>query len=328
MRLYSIKRGLLDITRPSWQGTKLVQGKSTPKPDVFAAIKFALSGDVLAGRLVGKVGIKGAPDDPSHGLPGLKEFPRLARYRIQRVAEPLPHITRHLVDAVGSGAGGVFANRDGLADARRRQIEPGRLEHVAPGISVAHSSAELFRPAAGLLPLGGGGQALADPSRERDGLVPADAHDRMLGLGRGKFAVLPVPRARLSRAVGEASDARPDLGGPDLEVVISSRLDEFLVLPVGDGIAVEVESLEIEAREVAIAEDQGDAAGRNQRHLRIERLPGVACIVLGNLADGLLEQDEAVAILRDQAAGHPAELVSSLVAGRDSDIGIRGGRPG
>ena len=42
--------------------------------DVVAAVELALAGDELAGRLAGKIGVKGAADDPPHRLPGLEDI--------------------------------------------------------------------------------------------------------------------------------------------------------------------------------------------------------------------------------------------------------------
>src|SRR4051812_28213355 len=97
------------LVGPPWSGpvAEFGHGDGATEPDVLAAVESGLPGDELAGGLGVEVRVEGAPDDPTHRPVGGEGFVGPAGDRVEAVAEPLPHVAGHLVDAVGRGAGRV-----------------------------------------------------------------------------------------------------------------------------------------------------------------------------------------------------------------------------
>ena len=201
----------------------------------------AVGGAAVEGRLrvgivegVGRIGVAAAED---------VAFLHVAR----GVARPLAHVAGDVVDAEGTDARQAAGGRGALA------------------AEVAERQQELGVPAVGHLRIViHGRQLLARPGRIRGRLVPGDARHRMLGEPVRIRARLPGRRAWPAGAIGEARERRGERDffpalhhrdAPVRRVRVTARVDEGLVVAVGDLVPVGEEPGHLDAAVLVKADD-------------------------------------------------------------------------
>jgi hypothetical protein len=153
----------------------------------------------------------------------------------------------------------------------------------------------------------------------------------MIRLSGRKLAVLPFPRARSSRPIDEPRDARPDFLRPDLQRVVAAGLDKLLEVPVADRVTVEEKGAHLGVGKTAVTEDNGDVPRRDQRHPLMQEIPGRPGVPVADRIGGVVEQDEGIAILGDQALRYAREPIAGPVLGRAShlpEVALTGGLGG
>src|SRR5262249_23112788 len=152
----------------------------------------------------------------------------------------------------------------------------------------------------------------------RQRFIPADPHHGMIGRPGRELTALPVARAGPSRPIAEPRDARPDLRRPDLQRIVAAGLDEPLILPVADRVTVQEAGAEPGVGITPVTEDDRDVAGRDHRHLLMQQIPGGPGVTVTDLIDGVLEQDEDIAVLVDQAPRHALDPLGGWIQVRSA----------
>src|SRR5690242_12875540 len=127
-------------------------------------------------------------------------------------------------------------------------IGPAAIHRIAPREFSLHGTRALGEdgPACGFDPFGIGRQALAGPARVRGCLVPRDADDRMVVLAVREDPVFPIARAGLAGAIDEPKYGGPNRLVPELHLFVAAVFDEFEVVAVGDGEAVEEQAFDVD----------------------------------------------------------------------------------
>ena len=97
----------------------------------------------------------------------------------------------------------------------------------------------MHRPARRFHPFGIGRQPFAHPASERGRFIPTDADHRMIFAPGRKAPLAPEPRAGLARRIDKIQHGRPDNLVPNRHLLVAAGIDERLILPIRDRIAIE-----------------------------------------------------------------------------------------
>ena len=135
---------------------KLVGREATAKANVSSAEQERLPSAKLTGRLRGKVGVKGTAANFDEWLLEGDSQSRLAGDVLELRRNPFPNVADQLIETVGSRAGRVLVDGNGLSCPAVPKVGLLRVERVPPRVFQREcSTVSTAAPTGSVFPLGG-----------------------------------------------------------------------------------------------------------------------------------------------------------------------------